>query len=310
MFCFAIQSIEMHRLTTIIFLFTSCFACSQSFTDAEVMGKKEVCLAAVYTNDSWDTYFEADIKRTNGNIGTLTRQTTVAAAVYGITSKLTAIAMVPYMNVSPSQGTLISSSGFQDAIFGLKYKLPILDKGIALSAFVMSFGSTPTHNYNTELGPMSLGANCNEWANRLMLEARHHGSGLFIRPWASYHMRGMCSLERTYYFTEQGYYSDKVNVPDQWQMALTVGSRFLENNLRIEASLMRIESIGGADIRRYEMPFPGIGMDATTVSGLVQYYPKFLPALGVQVSYMQVIDGRNMGISTAWTTGFMYRFSI
>lgn len=300
----------MHRLTTLIFILTSCVAFSQSFTDAEVMGKREVCLAAMYGHDSWDTYYEADIKRTNGNIGTLTRQTTLAAAVYGISSKLTLIAMLPYMHVAPSQGTMTSSSGFQDATVGLKYKLPILDKGISLSAFIMSFGSTPTSNYNTELGPMSLGANCNEWANRLMLEVRHHGSGVFFRPWVSYHMRGMCTLERTYYFTDEGYYSDQVNVPDQWQMALTLGSRFLDNNLRIEASLMKIESIGGADIRRYEMPFPGTGMDATTVSGLVQYYPKFLPALGVQVSYMQVIDGRNMGISTAWTTGLMYRFSI
>ncbi|HRG66301.1 MAG TPA: transporter [Saprospiraceae bacterium] len=300
----------MHRLTTLIFILTSCVAFSQSFTDAEVMGKREVCLAAMYGHDSWDTYYEADIKRTNGNIGTLTRQTTLAAAVYGISSKLTLIAMLPYMHVAPSQGTMTSSSGFQDATLGLKYKLPILDKGISLSAFIMSFGSTPTSNYNTELGPMSLGANCNEWANRLMLEVRHHGSGVFFRPWVSYHMRGMCTLERTYYFTDEGYYSDQVNVPDQWQMALTLGSRFLDNNLRIEASLMKIESIGGADIRRYEMPFPGTGMDATTVSGLVQYYPKFLPALGVQVSYMQVIDGRNMGISTAWTTGLMYRFSI
>ncbi|MBK9689795.1 MAG: hypothetical protein IPO65_19490 [Saprospiraceae bacterium] len=73
---------------------------------------------------------------------------------------------------------------------------------------------------------------------------------------------------------------------------------------------MKIESIGGADIRRYEMPFPGTGMDATTVSGLVQYYPQFLPALGIQFSYMKVIDGRNVGISTAWSTGLMYRFSI
>jgi len=300
----------MHRLSTLIFILTSCVAFSQSFTDAEVMGKREVCLAAMYGHDSWDTYYEADIKRTNGNIGTLTRQTTLAAAVYGISSKLTLIAMLPYMHVAPSQGTMTSSSGFQDATLGLKYKLPILDKGISLSAFIMSFGSTPTSNYNTELGPMSLGANCNEWANRLMLEVRHHGSGVFFRPWVSYHMRGMCTLERTYYFTDEGYYSDQVNVPDQWQMALTLGSRFLDNNLRIEASLMKIESIGGADIRRYEMPFPGTGMDATTVSGLVQYYPKFLPALGVQVSYMQVIDGRNMGISTAWTTGLMYRFSI
>ena len=300
----------MHRLTTIIFLLTSCVAFSQSFTDAEVMGKREVCLAAMYGHDSWDTYYEADIKRTNGNIGTLTRQTTLAAVVYGLSSKLTLIGKLPYLKIAPSQGTMISTSGFQDATLGLKYKLPILDKGITLSAFVMSYGSTPTNNYNTELGPMSLGANCNEWANRLMLEARHSGSGLFVRPWLSYHMRGMCTLERTYYFTEEGYYSDQVNVPDQWQMALTLGSRFLDNNLRIEASLMKIESIGGADIRRYEMPFPGTGMDATTVSGLVQYYPQFLPALGIQFSYMKGIDGRNVGISTAWSTGLMYRFSI
>lgn len=300
----------MQQINLLLFFLTSLALSAQSFTDAEVMGKREVCLAGFYMQDRWDTYYEADIKRTNGNIGTLTRQTSVVAAVYGLSSKLTAIAMVPYVKAAASQGTMTSSSGFQDATLGLKYKLPILDKGLALNGFLMSYGSMPLTNYNTELGPLSLGANCNEWANRIMLEARHSGTGLFLRSWTSYHMRGMCNLERTYYFTEQGYYSDQVNVPDQWQMAMTLGGRFLNNNLRIEASLMKMESIGGADIRRYEMPFPGTGMDATTVSGLVQYYPNFLPSLGAQLSYMQVVAGRNMGISTTWSAGLMYRFSI
>ncbi|HRD07708.1 MAG TPA: hypothetical protein PK037_09085, partial [Saprospiraceae bacterium] len=71
---------------------------AQTFTDAEMMGKREVCLAAMYMNDAWHTYYEADIKRTNGNIGTLTRQTAVGAAVYGISQKLTFISMLPYVH--------------------------------------------------------------------------------------------------------------------------------------------------------------------------------------------------------------------
>lgn len=283
---------------------------AQTFTDAEMMGKREVCLAAMYMHDAWHTYYEADIKRTNGNIGTLTRQTGIGAAVYGISPKLTFISMLPYVHTAPSQGTLTPASGLQDLTAGLKYKFKLLDKALAVNAFAMSFGSIPVTNYNTELGPLSLGANCAEWANRAMLELVHKKSGLFLRSWASYHMRGMCQLERTYYFTDGAYYADQVNVPDQWQMAATLGARFLDGNLRVEATFTRIDAIGGADIRRYEMPFPGTGMDVSIGSALVQYYPKFFPKLGIQAGYMHVLNGRNAGISTVYSTALMYRFSI
>ncbi len=300
----------MRTLFLLFFILSTFWGTAQTFTDAEIMGKREVCLAAMYMHDSWDTYYEADLKRINGNIGTLTRQTGVAAAVYGVTSNLTFISMLPFAHAAASQGTLASASGFQDLAAGLKYKIKLLDNGVGINVFAMSFGSTPVSNYNTELGPISLGANCKEWANRAMVEFTHKNSGIFLRSWASYHMRGMCQLERTYYFTDGAYYSDKVNVPDQWQMATTLGARFLEGNLRIEATFMKINSIGGADIRKYEMPFPGTGMDASTLSGLIQYYPKFFPKLGIQLGYLQLVKGRNAGISTVYSGGVMYRFSI
>ena len=79
-----------------------------------------------------------------------------------------------------------------------KYKLKLLDKAISVNAFYV-FRINTVNNYNTELGPLSLGANCAEWANRAMLELVHKNSGVFLRSWASYHMRGMCQLERTYF---------------------------------------------------------------------------------------------------------------
>lgn len=300
----------MKLLLTISGLLIALSLNSQTFADGEMMGKKEVCLAAMYNHDTWDTYYEADLKRINGNIGTLTRNSITGAAVYGITKRLTFITMLPWIHNATSQGTLAPAAGFQDISTGLKYRIKIKDDNFGINAFIVSYASTPVSNYNTEIGPLALGAKCSEWANRLILELKHKNTGLFVRSWASYHLRGTSSLERTYYFTDQAYYSDKVNVPEQWQLSITAGVRLLNNNLRLESSYTKVESIGGADIRRNEMPFPGTAMDGTMVSGLIQYYPNFFPQLGIQLAGMKILDGRNIGISTAWTTSLMYRFSI
>ena len=86
------------------------------------------------------------------------------------------------------------------------------------------------------------------------------------------------------------------------------GCKILDGNLRVEATFTRIDAIGALTSGRYEMPFPGTGMDASIGSALIQYYPKFFPKLGIQAGYMQVLNGRNVGISTVYSTALMYRF--
>ena len=55
---------------------------------------------------SWTEYWEGELKRENGNIGSVTTQSLMWFGNYGITDKINVMAMVPYMKTEASQGTL------------------------------------------------------------------------------------------------------------------------------------------------------------------------------------------------------------
>src|SRR6188768_3531213 len=94
---------------------------AQTSTDGLMMGKNLFCTGFMYTNDKWTDYWEGELKRDNGNIGSITTQSLMYYGVYGITGKLNVIAMVPYIKTEASQGTLHSMEGVQDLTIGLKY---------------------------------------------------------------------------------------------------------------------------------------------------------------------------------------------
>ena len=77
----------------------------------------------VYSHDSWEQYWEGTLKRVNGNIGTVTTQTNIWSANYGVTDRLNVIATVPYVWTRASQGVLHGMNGFQDITLAGKYSV-------------------------------------------------------------------------------------------------------------------------------------------------------------------------------------------
>ncbi len=86
-------------------------ALSQTPTDAIMMEKGQLCVAAIYGHDSWDEYWEGTYKRSNGNIGTLTRQSVTGMFSLGITDRINVLGGLPWMKTSSTRRRRSRRSG-------------------------------------------------------------------------------------------------------------------------------------------------------------------------------------------------------
>ena len=131
---------------------------AQTFTDGLMMSKNDLCTGFIYSNDAWKKYWEGNLNRENGNIGTVSTKSVSWMGAYGISNKLNVIAMLPYVWTHASQGTLIDMKGIQDLTIGAKYNF--LKKTIGtgdLSTFVVGSYSTPLSDYTPDFLPLSIG---------------------------------------------------------------------------------------------------------------------------------------------------------
>lgn len=279
-------------------------AAAQTPTDGIMMYKKQACFGLNFSQDSWDEYWEGGLKRNNGNLGTVHRQTLMPMAAYGITDRINVLAALPWVRTKATAGQMAGVSGFQD--WGVWLKAEVLHAG-DFSLLGVAGATGPASNYLPDYMPLHIGLGSYEGTFRAI--ARYHKEkGLYAWAQAGYHLRSHTKIERNYYYTTQGYYSDKVDMPDALTYGMVVGSFFMEQALRVEASFDGLHTNGGHDIRRQDMPFPSNKMIFSRVGGLAQY---FLPPgrkLGLTASGGYVLSGRNVGQSVVWSAGVLYRF--
>jgi hypothetical protein len=273
--------------------------------DAMLVPKQSVMVGAFYAHDSWTRYWEGTLERDNGNIGTLTTQSAMAVVGYGVTSKLTVIASVPYVWTHASQGVLQDMSGVQDITVAAKYRLFASDpdeKGF--SAFAVAAAAFPATDYTPDFLPLSIGSGGSRASGRLTLgyEAR--------RPWfgfasAAYTFCNNVKLDRSSYYTNgQLFLTNEVAMPNV--MDYTVAGGFRGGRLRLPVSLVQRQTLGGGDIRRQDMPFVSNRMNFTRVGAEAAYGLTSSGDVSVHVGASRVIAGRNVGKSTTLTTGMAY----
>jgi hypothetical protein len=82
--------------------------CAQTPTDDLMMDKGQICVALTYTHDAWDEYWEGALQRSNGNIGTLTRQTIMPMFSLGITDRINVLAALPWVKTEASDKQVTS----------------------------------------------------------------------------------------------------------------------------------------------------------------------------------------------------------
>lgn len=296
-----------------LFLLTllSCIAAkAQTPTDAIMMTKGEICIAAIYSHDSWDEYWEGSLFRSNGNVGTLTRQSITPMATLGIGNSFNVIAAIPWVKTESSGGYIKGVSGIQDG--GLWVKGEALDSEVGpgyLSLLGTAGLTVPLSNYSEDYGPYSLGLGCLDFSLTGILQYKLD-MGLYLRGHSSYHLRGNSIIERDYYYDTHSVYSDEVNMPDAVTWGATMGIWLFDNSLKVEANYNGLNTLDGFDIRRQDSSFPSNKMIATGFGGGFQYYLPGLQGFSVIGSMNQVLTGRNVGKSTIYSGGIAYFFPV
>ena len=305
------MKISQHLCLILLLTFVSLSALrAQVPTDALMMPKGQICLAAIYTNDTWDEYWEGTLKRSNGNIGTLTRQSIMPMVALGITDRINVIASLPWVKTEASGGQMRGSKGFQDFGLWLKGRLYVktIGKGVFSLHGVLG-AAVPTSDYLEDYAPFSLGLGCPDFSIRATAEHRLD-MGLYLRGSAAYMIRGNATIERDYYYTTHGVYSDEVDMPNAMSYAGTLGCWFFEDHLQLEVTYDGQTTYGGFDIRRQDAGFPSNKMNFTRAGAFAHYHFRFAPGLGVVAQYNHVLTGRNVGQSTAISGGITYQFGL
>lgn len=282
---------------------------AQTIDDGFLMSKGVLTAGVMYSHDSWDEYWEGGRKRSNDNIGTLTTQSVMLAGHYGVTDRLSVIAMMPYVWTRSTQGTMHGLRGFQDLTVAAKYRLlatPFTTRG-TLSAFVGGAAGVPLTDYTPDFQPFSIGSSSRRFSGRFTL-AFESPQAWFISGSAAHTWRNKVTLDRQAYYTDgQLYLTNEVWMPRVIDYGLSAGYR--KGRLYIPVSVSEQRTLGGGDIRRQDMPFVSNRMNYTKVDAFVMYalnIPK-VPAMRLGASH--TLSGRNVGQSTTVTAGFFHTFN-
>jgi hypothetical protein len=295
-------------LSFVLLLLPAAALRAQTIDDAVMMPKKSLCTGFEYSNDRWDRYWEGPLKRTNGNIGTITTEAVTWMGTYGISDKLNLIAMLPYISTRASAGVLHGQNGLQDVTIAAKYRLFYreLSHGDALRAFVAASAGLPTHGYTPDFQPLSLGSASNRSSGRFTLNYQRK-QGWFLGATAAYTARGNVTLDRSFYFTNgQAVASNHVDMPDVFDYSLTVG--YHNHGLLAPLSFIQQNTQGGGDIRRQDVPFVSNRMDYSKIEGSLLYALPVPRNLSVKLAAAHVLSGRNVGQSTTFSGGLLYTF--
>jgi hypothetical protein len=279
-------------------------AAAQTIDYGSMMPRRTLGLGVFYAHDSWDQYWEGALKRSNGNIGTLTTQSVTMMTGYAVTDRLGVMAALPYVWTHASQGVLHDLSGFQDLALGARFRL--LSSGAGrfgtFGASVAAIAALPTTDYTPDFYPLSIGTAGRRAAGHLTLDFRSN-SAWFANASASYMWCSNVRLNRSSYYTDgQLYLTNEVVMPNVVNYTLNAGVEL--GRLRIPVSLVQQRTLGGGDIRRQDAPFVSNRMDFVKLGGGLMYgLPK---NLSLSLGAARVLTGRNVGQSTTLTSGLAY----
>ena len=282
---------------------------AQTIDDGIMMGKRLLCAGYMYTQDSWDHYWEGARQRDNGNIGTLRTQSHQLFANYGVSSKLNVIAHLPHVQTEATRGVLAGMRGWQDATIAVKYKFfeaPVKKAGSFRAIAVVS-GAAPMTNYTPDFLPLSIGLASRRVSARLTGHFRTR-RGWFVNLSPSYTWRDGVQLDRPFFYTNGRLtFSDRVEMPRVFDYAASAG--LIRGEMVLSASYSEQRTLGGGDIRRQDMPFVSNRMNFSRVSGWAKIPLPRQRALSLVAGYSYVGKGRNVGQSTTLTAGMMVLFN-
>ncbi len=283
---------------------------AQTDIDGIMMNKNQICIGPTYSHSAWDEYWEGKLKRNNLNLGTVSTQSMMIGANYGITDDLNIMAMGNYVWTKASAGTLHGVNGVQDLSVFAKWKAYKKKFGKSkLSLIAIGGFSTPLSNYVIDYLPLSIGMGSSVLMGRGMIDYTYKRWSATIS--GTYSRRSNIDIDRTAYYSEQGMITKEVEMPDVLSFNFRAGYR--GRYLIAEAVLNVMNTQGGYDITRNNMPFPSNDMDATTAGVNLKYTFKFHTNLAVVGGVTHTLGGdffggRNVGQATGYNAGIFYAF--
>jgi hypothetical protein len=278
---------------------------AQTVDDGIMIDAKSLFTGYVFSYDQWDEYWEGALKRENGNIGTLTTQTSAWFVNYGVTRRLNVMATLPYVGTRASQGVLQNMQGLQDIGLAAKYQLFSLSSPVGLiRTFAAGSAGLPMTDYTPDFYPLSIGSNSRRVSGRFTANVQTK-PGWFANASTAYTWRADVTLDRPYYFTDgKLFLTSEVDMPNVFDYTLSGG--YLRRGLMATASYSQQRTLGGGDIRRQDMPFVSNRMNFDRIGGMVMWSLPKLRALSVQGAYAYTLRGRNVGQASTVTGGVMY----
>jgi Putative MetA-pathway of phenol degradation len=276
---------------------------AQTDEDAIMMSKNNFCVGGTYSHSSWDHYWEGTFHRNNLNLGTVSTQMVSLMGNYGITRKLNVMVGAPYVWTHATAGTLHGEHGIQDLSAWLKW-LAVeqnIGKGV-LSIYALGGASIPLTNYIADFLPLSIGLRSKTLSGRLM--ADYQQGNFFVTAFGTYTWRHDIDIDQNAYYTTSLHLTNKVDMPNVASEMLRIGYR--SDRWIIEALATNMNTLGGFDIRKNDMPFPSNKMNSTMIGGHVKYSIKKVDGLSVNVDYGYTVAGRNVGQATNIDAGVFY----
>jgi hypothetical protein len=278
---------------------------AQDLHDGVLMPGGSPGIGLLYGYDRWDRYWEGGLKRGNENMGALTTRSVTLTAGYGVTERLSVLAMLPYVWTHATRGTLHDMQGLQDLTLAAKYRLfsaSLAERG-TMDAIAVGAAGLPVGDYSPDFLPLSIGLGSRQLSARLTLSLRTD-EGWLLDASTAYTWRSRVKLDRPAYYTDgRLYLSDEVSMPEVLDHTLSAGYRRGRLHVPVSVSLRR--TLGGGDIRRQDMPFVSNRMDFVRVGGAVSY-TLAESKLAVRFGASRVVSGRNVGQATTFTSGIQY----
>jgi hypothetical protein len=281
---------------------------AQTDVDGLFMAKRNFCGGVLGGYSSWDHYWEGTTYRMNENIGTVSSKSAMVMGNYGVSDKLNVLFMLPWIQNAASAGTLIGQQGLQDLTLLVKNEFWIKDfNGLVVSAVGVVGGSIPVQDYTADYLPLAIGLKSKTAMGRLLIDAQK--GKLFATASATGMIRGNVTLDRTAYYTTEMIYSNQVVMPSVLGYNVRLGWREGADKI-FELVLDGMNTMGGFDMRRNDMPFLSNNMDVMRVGFNSKYPIPKTNGLSLLAGVNTVISGRNMGQSTGYMAGLVYQFLV
>lgn len=280
-------------------------ASGQTDIDALMMEKNAFCVGPMYSYSSWKNYWEGTLKRENLNLGKVSTQMYSVMGNYGLTRNINLLFGAPYVKTKASAGTMHGLDGIQDLSLFVKWRG--LQRKVwdgKLSLFGIAGVSFPLTDYTPDFLPLSIGLRSKTALGRIMVDFEKNK--LFATLSGTYMLRDNIKIDRDAYYTTEMHYTNEVEMPDAASANFRIGYR--SYRLIAEAVLNQMNTLGGFDITRNNMPFPSNKMNATTVGVNFKYVMPFHPQLSVVAGGSATVAGRNMGQATTIYGSLFYVF--